>query len=367
MRQRGAARIRPVTIRWIGWGIAALLLPASAAAQEDKIISKTGHPDRTGKIITVSCKTVYIKLANIARGAAQPVERDDVAELKFDPGRDYKYSGATSAMDRGNYSRAIADFKKIIQAGKPSQWVVQFSYYRMAECHRAQEKWAEWERTLKELKTKAPETYFLYDIYSELTEYYTRNKKFSEAGAMVQEMQKHGTDHGHNGWKSSAKYLSAVVLRGQGNKAGALSTVQTILSDPLIGMEAKILELRLLVESGRANSARSKASRIVKKKAPKRLMTAAYNALGDAERLAGKHKDAMLHYLRGTVDLGAFPSAEHEYAMAYAAISMATYGKASSDATIKGRYVGRAHDLWGKLVARYGKSELSAQVEAALK
>lgn len=356
------ARIRAMSIAWL------LFLPAAAAAQDDVIKFVDGRGDREGKVTSVSCKEVMMKLASAPEAPPQSTERDQILELVIDKSnwpRAY-YAGKT-AMDKGDYGKAIEEYQKAIKGGDPKEWAFQAAAWDLAECYGHAGRDDERLAALVDLKTKSPETYFLGDVYRALADHYIRAKQYAQAETIAGEMGAHASSHGHDNWKKSAQFLKATILAAQEKYREALPEVRALASDPFVGVDAQCLELRCLVGSGDYAGARTKASAIVKGKADVRLMTAAFSALGDGDRKDGKRKEAMLNYLRAITEFDAYPSPEHEYALAFAAIAEAEYAAASGDDTIKETYRNRAYSIFRQLEGSYGKSALTAKVEEALK
>ena len=362
--------MRPVRIRAMrfGWGLALLLLPATATAQEDTITFIDGRAEREGKVTSVSCKEVFMRLASAPEAPPQSTERDQILELTIDKSNwPRSYVEGKRAMDKGEYDKAIEAFQREMKGADPKEWAYQFAAWGLAECYGHAGRAADRTATLIELKSKSPESYFLGDIYRDLADQHIRAKQYADAEKVASEMEGHASSHGHDNWRKGAQFLKATVLVAQEKYREALTILRGLTSDPFVGVDAQCLELRSLTGSGDFGGARSKASALVKAKADVRVMTAAFSALGDCDRKDGKRKEAMLNYLRGITEFDAYPSAEHEYALAYAAIAEAEYAAASTDETIKESYRNRAATLLNQLKSGYGESGLTAAVEAALK
>jgi hypothetical protein len=362
--------VRPDRIGAVAW-LLMVLWPAVVVAQEeqeDKLIFKGSAPERKGKVRAASCKQVSLQLNGIPQ--PQNFDRDEIADIDFYPGHlPSSYSSGLGSLDRGDPDKAIEYFKSTIQSGgSGTAWVVQFAYYRMAEAYREKNDMAGWEKTLGDLKTKVPDTYFLYDIYRDLAKHHTATGNAAKADATLKEMEAHATEHGHEKWAKAGKLLRAQVDFAVAKYADALKGVRGIpASDPMAGLDAQLLELRILTEMKSFDEARGKARVISEGKGDPRLMAGAFNALGDCERNAGRPKDAMMHYLRGVAEFDVAPSSEHEYSLAMCSIAMAEYAKTSTNADTKATYLERAQRLYGELRASYGASKLSKAAEAALK
>lgn len=342
-----------------------LLLASAAVAQDDKIVFH-GLPEREGKITAVSCKAVLMKLSGV--DTPQSFERDQIADVIIDKSNwPTSYRNGRIAMDKGDYDTAIENFQRVTKSGDPKEWEFQFSAWHLAECYAASGRGAERLAALKELKSKSPETYFLGDVYRELADAHIREKQFGEAEKVAAEMETHAGSHGHDNWRKAAQFLIATVLVAQEKYRDATPILRGLESDSYVGVDAQCLGFRCLTGSGDYGGARSKAATIVKGKADERVMTAAFSALGDCDRQEGKRKEALLNYLRGITEFDTYPSAEHEYAMANAAVAAAEYAKASGDETIKETYLNRAHSLANQLKSQYGHSPLLAKVQDALK
>jgi tetratricopeptide (TPR) repeat protein len=343
-----------------GW-IWAMLLGSAAGAQEDRVRLK--GVEREGRVTAISCKSVSVRIAGIP--TPQELDREDVLGINFDPDSFPRaVAGGVSAMGRNDYARAIEQFKK--ETGAEALWQ-QVALYRIAECHQALHRPAEWAQALVDLKTKVPENFYLFEIYYSLTDYYVRTQQAAKAEALVKEMEQHIAQHGHDAWTADRRFLNATVLRAQGKLKEALGALSALTSNPRVGESARMLELRCLLEAGQAAEARAKATQVAKGKATPALLTAAYNVLGDCERADGKHREAMFCYLRGIAEFDASPGPEHEYALAHAAIAMAEVSKGLKQEADKELYLGRARRLQERLLSDYGSSELSRKVEAAFK
>lgn len=345
-----------------------LLLPALARAQEvDKIFFRRSDKPMEGEITSLSCKAVSIKLA-AAGPQAQAQDRDGIVSVEPDKSSfNSTYRSGMRELGKGEFAAAAGHFQNTVKGAKANGLDFEFAYWKLAECHEAAGNTAGWAKTLMEFKTASPNSYYLFDIYQALIDAHLRSKQPAEADKLVKELRQHATEHQHKGWDAAAAVMGARVLHGQGKFKEALAAVKAHAKDERVGQEAQLLELRCLVDGQDLSGAKARAGDIVKGKESPRLMTAAYNALGDAERGAGKHREAMMHYLRGVAHYNAGGSPELEYSMAYSAISMAEAGKASTDKETKQKLLGRAQGMLGRLVGTYGASDLSRKVEDALK
>ncbi len=143
----------------------------------------------------------------------------------------------------------------------------------------------------------------------------------------------------------------------------ALKIHSQFASDPVVGRDARLGEMRCLFALKNWSSLKSKADAILSeaktnKKLDPQLKAGAYVGLGDALLNTGKTKDALVEYMRvvevmrNDVD----GSREHEAAIAKASIACSRYAAELQDATLKGTYKGRAKDLQAELKALYPNS-----------
>lgn len=339
---------------------------AIAVAQEDTLRKRDGT-SVTGRLISAAADFVKLEPA----GEMVPIDykSEEVAEVTLDRSNvPSSYFKGENEQKKGNYDLAIKHYTTAAADASAPAYMKQFALYEIAECCWAQGKIAEWEKALDGLRTQIPDTFYLWTIYWRLTDYYIGKKDLPRAEKVIKDFD--GAASKYPTWRGGANFRRAQLSQAQGKYDDALRLYAGLKSDRVVGEDARVYELRCMAEKGDLGGARARGNDILNsKETSARVLTGAYNCIGDALMKEGNLKEAMKAYLRGITeyDRAAAGTDMHEYSLAMSAITLRKYGDALSDATKKGEYAGKAALLLKELAGRYPGSPLIPKVQEALK
>lgn len=337
-----------------------------ACAQEDTVRMRDGKT-HVGRLISAAAD--FVKLEPSDTQVPIDLKSEEVAEVALDRSNlPSSYFKAETAQRKGNYDEAIKFYGlAAAETGAPA-YMKQFALFEIADCYRTQGKMAEWEKALDDLRAKVPETYFLWTIFWDVSGYHVSKKDAAKADKIIKDFNAAASKYPN--WSGGAKFRLAQLSHTQGKYDDALKYYGGLKGDKIVGEDAKVYELRCMVDKGDAGGARARGEALLKStETSARVLTAAYNSIGDALLKDGNLKEAMKAYLRGITEYerSAAGSDMHEYALAYSAISMKKYADSLPDATKKADYTGKALGLQKELSGRYPGSPLIAKVADALK
>lgn len=353
------------------WLVAALaLLPAldGLAQDKDKLITRTGGRRSEIECIVhrATCDKVDYEIETGDRPLNQDIKADEVESIVIGSFRKPKtFADAEDQMKDGDYAAAATLWLKCLN--DDDQVFRQFAYMNLTECYLNLGQFARAVETLQALRKAVPDTFFLKNVYRLMYTAHKLNRDLKAAAQTITDFDTDASQRGKTEWKKLAEMLRADLYELENNHKQAINIYRKYnKSSDEVGEEAKIGELRCLSATGDLAAAKERGESIVRSKDPSpRLLTAAYNAIGDYYMSQGDVKEALLCYLRGVVELnkGGARNREHETALARSAIAMAKQAASFKDEAKKEEYLRRAANLMRELNQSYPGSDLAPAVK----
>lgn len=345
----------------------ALLPTLNLLAQDkDKLILRGKRPEIECVVNRATCDKIEYEIETGDRALNQDIKAEEVEDIIIGPFRKPKnFTDAEDQMKEGDYATAATLWLKCLN--DDNQVFRQFAYMNLAECYLIQGQFAKAIDTLQALRKAVPDTFFLKNVYRQIYTAHKLNRDLKAAAQTISEFDNDATQRTKTDWKKLADMLRADLYELQGNHKQAINIYRKHnRNNDEIGEEAKIGEMRCLSATGELAAAKERGDNVLRSKDPSpRLLTAAYNAIGDYQMSQGDIKEALLCYLRGVVELnkGGARNREHETALAKSAIAMAKQAAALKDETKKEEYLRRAGDLMRELNQSYPRSEFAPNVK----
>jgi len=282
----------------------ACLIPVAGSQGEDQVYRKGTAPER-GIITKMSRNEVTLR----ANGLDQPIAANEIQRIVFE-GEPGDLSGIRRDIVEGNYKSALDDLRKI-DTSKVERDVVrqEIEYFRaMCMARLAMTEGgdkAAAETALKEFASKNNQSYHFYATAELAGDLAASAGKYPEAATYYTAVSRVPWDDMRlRGTVALGRMLSA-----QGKHAEALEKFDAVLEDSVKTTETEALKPHAVVgkaaclaEMGKADEAiqmLTEAKGVIATNDPKdfKLMSRAYNALGNAYLKAGKKKDAVLAFL----------------------------------------------------------------------
>lgn len=354
--------------RWFAAALAVLPAFNLLAQDKDKLITRSGGKRSEIECIVnrATCDKVEYEIETGDRALNQEIKAEEVEDIVIGPFRKPKnFTDAEDLMKEGDYAASATLWLKCLN--DDDQVFRQFAYMNLAECYLVQGQFARAIDTLQDLRKTMPDTFFLKDVYRQIYTAHKLNRDLKAAAQIVSEFDSDATQRTKTDWKKLAEMLRADLYELENNYKEAINIYRKYnKNNDEIGEEAKIGEMRCLSEIGELAAAKERGDSVLRSKNPSpRLLTAAYNAIGDYQMKQGDVKEALLCYLRGVVEFnkGGARNREHETALAKSAIAMAKQAATMKDETKKEEYLRRAGDLLRELNQSYPGSDFAPTVK----
>ncbi|OHB77443.1 MAG: hypothetical protein A2Z34_09230 [Planctomycetes bacterium RBG_16_59_8] len=354
----------------------ALLLPlAPQAVYEDKITKKGTDEPISCRILNETCREIeyMVKLGSSPVPQKQTLPTGDVERVEYGTNRvSSNYNQAMRLMGEENYKdaitlleRAVSDWLKDKDPSQP-----QYAYYHKAVCLERIGKLEDAEKAYADLFKNCPDTKFFQEIYYNKFNNALRKGDHAAASAIISKFQSEAASKRlGNKLQGEIDMLNATLLETKKQWPAAMAIYARYENDanPAVAEMATLGLLNAMRQSGKSGDLRSKSNSLVKgSTSSPRVLTAAYNALGDYELSIGKNREAMLCFLRGVVLYQPKRTPEYEYALYGAAVAMARFAteQPPENKEVKARYKGRALENVSMLVGMYGASRYAKEAQA---
>ena len=347
---------------------------ATLSAQDTIRFKDSRQPDVQGTITNLSCKTVEYEIEVGGTLAKQSAEAKLVAEIIPDSNKkSFDFVSGESAMNSGDFKGGIERFERVRRDARTTEFLRQLSGINVVRC--------QWELnnlqavldSAAALRQQKPDTFYFRESYE--YEIKAQLAKGNAGGALgaIERLEEKGRAEGLQEMAKSAELLRAGVLELQGKHAEALRIFQKYAKDRDVAEDATLGELRCLVTLAQWPAASTRAESVLNdartsKSNNKRLITAAYNARGEALLQGGKLKEALLDFMQGATVLnkGGEMTPEHERSLARGAVACARFAAAQADKGQKDTYKQRAQELVGELLKVYPNSTLKGDAVKAI-
>jgi tetratricopeptide (TPR) repeat protein len=328
----------------------AALLGAGAATADDQIFRKGGAPER-GIINKMSRTDVTLN----ANGVDRSIPANEIVRISYE-GEPSEMSGVRRDLAEGNYKSALESLRKIdvskIDRDVIRQEVEYSRAFSMAQlAMREGGDKAAAEEALKDFASKYGQSYRFFNAAELAGDLAASAGKFADAAKYYNAVANVTWDDMRlRGTVAMGRMLSA-----QGKHDEALQRFDAVVNDSVNTAETQPLKQQAVVgravalaETGKAEEAiqsLTEAKGVIATNDPKdaKLMSRAYNALGNAYLKNGRKKEALLAYLHTDLLYFNEPDA-HAEALYHLAGLWADVNKAdrSVDArnTLKSRYAG---------------------------
>jgi tetratricopeptide (TPR) repeat protein len=332
--------------------IATLL--AVVIQEEDVIIWKDETREKTRcMVIKETCKEIVYLKTGIQR--KEPI--DKVLEVRY-----YNtlpsYNDARELFEKERYENAIGKLEEIIKDDKnKDKWFYQYSLYMVAESHRKLGRYKEAKEIYEKLRRDVADTKFLKDLHIKRYECSVLLGDTKGVEISLKDWQDDVKKFGLEGSDTILAIYKAEFAEGQGDFQPAYEMYLKLTKNEDKGIrERGILgELRTLSKLKRYNELETRCKEYIKSEDSHKILTASYNGLGDIFLEKKMFKDAIKAYLRGVLQYTVPETAEYEYALFGAAISMLRYAKESPEK--KDTYKERAKKLYSQLSVMYPSSK----------
>lgn len=291
----------------------AILLAAAvgstASAQTPGRLILHDAPGISGEVVAVSPIGVEIDV----RGEAKKVPIEQIREVTF-AGEPQSLKAARVAIMRGQSAQALQDIAKIDPAemeGAEQLIVDELAFVKAAaaggKAAASGENVAAGLKAVQDYLGKHPQTHHLFPMQELLARLLAQSGKFADAAAALAPL-----DRGPPAYLVRAAAARAGLFYEQkqydeaGREFAAAAQIPTDPKDAASGLQKRLAELgvaRCRSRQGKPDEAVEIIDRVVGESDADDadVLGAAYNALGDAMRTAGKDQDAIIAYL--TVDL----------------------------------------------------------------
>lgn len=298
-----------VVIRAVASALLAAALGSAALAQTPGRLILNDAPGISGDIVAVSPIGVEIDV----RGEAKKVPIESIREVTF-AGEPQSLKAARVAVARGQSAQALQDIAKIEATemeGAEQLIVDELAFVKAAatggQAAATGENVAAGLKAVQDYLGKHPQTHHLFPMQELLARLLARSGKFADAAAALAPL-----DRGPPAYRVRAAAARAGLFYEQkqydeaAREFAAAAQIPTEQKDSASALQKRLAELgvaRCRSRQGKPDEAVEIIERVVGESDADDadVLGAAYNALGDALRTAGKDQDAIIAYL--TVDL----------------------------------------------------------------
>jgi tetratricopeptide (TPR) repeat protein len=340
-----------------------LLLGLLLYSQEDDLIiwKEDRRPTRC-KVIKETCtKIVYLRMG-IQR--EEPIENVLRVKYFYTPS---SYRQAEESFKKGRYLDSIQSLKRILQDEKNKRrWFYQYSLWMLAECYRLAGRDKDALASYKKLREQIPQTKFLKELHLRRCEILLRRNQKGPARSALNDFE-------NDIKKYKLSTCDELLISYRARFAEAIGDFKTAYMEYLRLQEAKDKILRTKGVLGELRALRKlqdfarlekRAKELIESKAHPRILTAAYNGLGDLHLKHNRIKTALMCYLRGVVQYICLNTPEHEYALFRSTCCMISYGRKNLQK--KEIYKKRATVLYRRLCRLYPGSKYLEILKAEL-
>ncbi|HTF55876.1 MAG TPA: hypothetical protein VK661_01290 [Planctomycetota bacterium] len=357
-----------------------LFAAARPASAQDKIKWKD-RPDTEGVVISLNVKDIKYRLTNSPAEQEEPSK--NVRDIEFDQDNTlfpYEYSHGVAAFHKGDYKGAIEQFDRAIdrikRTNSPNHPMRDFCRKYVVESYLKSGDAAGVVAAARELRREKADSFFIRDSFLMQYEAGKRRRDAKLLEETIKELEEAiKADRRLDGLQADSELLRADFLEMNKKYADALVIYSKFGANREVWKEVTLGTLRCLSALGRTAELKSKVESILseirdKKDANSEVYLGALVARGDVQLSEGKVKDALLDYMKGALDPAlARQSAEHEAALAKAAIAAARFAKqfGEKDKVNKTTYIDRAKELREDLKKAYPQTGWSADVDGAIK
>lgn len=342
------------------------------------LLPQTSYTDKVklkNKAETISCRIIKETFKDVqywvnysGQVQLQTVPVENVENLEYDPAAlPHNYAMGLSNLKNGNYAAAIDYFEKSIGEHKDVKPELQYCHYYKAEALLRQGKIDEAMKEYDNLLKAVPDTKFIKDIFINKFNVYLRSNNIKMVAEAVSGFESAASRCKMASWQDEIDMLKAqlYVRQQKWNDAQQIYAKYENDNDPEVSGPAIIGVLNCLRQKKDVNTLKSKADGAIKRTKSDRVLTAAYNGIGDYYLSQSKNGEAMLAYLRGVVLYTSDATPEHEYALYGTVVAMSKYAAAFKGEQ-KDLYAKRASDNFFTLSGRYPSSPYVAEAKKAL-
>jgi len=359
---------------------AILFAAAGAASAQDKIKWKD-RADTEGVVISLNIKDIKYRLTNSPAEQEEPSK--NVRDIEFDQDNTlfpYEYSHGVAAFHKGDYKTAIEQLERAIdrikRTNSPNHPMRDFARRYIVEAYLRAGDAAGVVTSAQELRKEKADSFFVRDSF--LMQYQAAKMRRNAKGQedTIKELEEAiKADRRLDVLQPDSELLRADFLEMNKRYSDALTIYSKFGANREVWKEVTLGTLRCLSGLGRTAELKSKVESILveikdKKDANPEVYLGALVARGDVQLSEGKIKEALLDYMKGALDPAlSRQSAEHEAALAKAAIAAARFAKqfGERDKANKTTYVDRAKELREDLKKAYPQTGWSADVDGAIK
>ncbi len=360
-------------MRHLTAALALAICAASASAQDIIRFKDPNRPPIKGEIIKATHKIVEYEIASgSGSGSKTSSPSREVAEIIVQDAnrKGFMAAAGESAMERGEYDKAIERFQSSKQDPNTVDIVRQLVAINLVRCHYYKGDYKAALTSIQTLRRERPNSFFLKESYEIEFKCHAATGDTAGLTRSISEFEKAGkAERDLEDWAKSADLMRATLFEMQKDWRKAMAIHRKYARDKYVGEEASLGEMRCLTALKDWGQLKIKADVILgKKNATNRMRTAAHNAQGELLLNEGKPKEALLNFMRGVAVLyRGQTSQEHATALARAAVACARIASSTKDAERKGTYAGRAHELLRELTKNYGgKSSLAREAKQAI-
>jgi tetratricopeptide (TPR) repeat protein len=362
-------------------GIATVLLAATGAASAQDKIKWKDRADTEGVVISLNVKDIKYRLTNSPAEQEEPSK--NVRDIEFDQDNTlfpYEYNHGVAAFHKGDYKGAVEQFERAIdrikRTNSPNHPMRDFCRKYIVESYLKAGDAAGVMAAARELRKEKPDSFFVRDSFLMQYEAWKRRRDAKLQEETIKELEEAiKTDRRLDGLQPDAELLRADFLEISKKFADALAIYSKFGANREVWKEVTLGTLRCLSALGRMADLKNRVESLLseikdRKDANPEVYLGALVARGDVQLSEGKIKEALLDYMKGALDPAlARQSAEHEAALAKAAIAAARFAKqfGEKDKANKTLYVGRAMELRDDLKKAYPQTGWSADVDGAIR
>ena len=353
--------------------LAILLSSAAAASAQDVIKFKDGSPDKEGEVTALNYKSVEYDIIAGNR-IKQQEDAKKVAEIVVDRNQTtFDYTRGASAMEGSDYDGAVEHFGRVTKDVRARELLKQMAAINIVRCQWMKDNIPGCLQAIRELRGLKADSFYLKESYEYEIRANLAKGDVAAATAAVAGLEEKGKSDNLPEWAKSADVMRGGLQELQNKWREALAIHRKYVNDKDVGDEAKLGELRCLVQLKDWPGLTARSEGILgelkgKKNANERLYTAAFNGRGEVQLNGGKLKEALLDFMQGVTVLNKSggSSQENETATARAAYTCTRIALKETDKSKKDTYKRRAQELEGDLRRHYGNSKYAAELAKAI-
>jgi len=349
---------------------------AQAAGQDILRFKDPKSPEQPCDVISLSFRKIEFDVDIGGQKNKTNTDAANVQEIVIDHNhKTFEFVSGETAMNSGAYGDAITRLGRVRSDSRASDLLKQTAAIYIVRCFYNLENYAEALAAIRALRQDKPESFYLKESYEIEIRSNLMLRNLNGASQAINALEAAGNQSGMTEWSKSADILRGSLLERQGKWREALFIHKRYLRDPQVGEDAILGELRCLKEVGDWSNLHSRGESLIiesktsKKGGNPRVLTAAYNARGQAALNGGKIKEALLDFMEGVAVMsarGAAGTQEHECSLAYAAISCAKLAATLPDKAKKDLYKGRAQELQAELKKSFGSSGYLPEIQRSI-